>query len=127
MRSFGELAATLPYTYEEQLAAQAIVNAVFALPSSLLLRVHEGRLIVTSTDSDKPTLRDCPLQRGMDWKQWPMQPFFKFSPAEWEILENGGIKNIGDLAALISTNPKEQKILPKFGRKKIENLEKQFE
>ena len=127
MKSFGELADSLPYTYDEQEAAQAIVNAVFALPSSLTLRVHEGRLIVTSTDPDKPTLRDCPLQRGTDWEQWPLKPFFKLLASDLETLENNGIRTIGDLAMLISTDPKEQKSLPKFGKKKLEQLEQKFE
>jgi len=127
MKSFGELADSLPYTYDEQEAAQAIVNAVFALPSSLTLRVHEGWLIVTSTDHDKPTLRDCPLQRGSDWEQWPLKPFFKLSASDLETLENNGIRTIGDLAMLISTDPKEQKSLPKFGKKKLEQLEQKFE
>jgi hypothetical protein len=46
MTSFGELAASLPYSDDEQTAAQAVVDAVFALPMSLTLRVHEGRLIL---------------------------------------------------------------------------------
>ena len=127
MKSFGELADSLPYSYDEQEAAQAIVNAVFALPSSLTLRVHEGRLIVTSTDPDKPTLRDCPLQRGIDWEQWPLKPFFKLSASDLETLDNNGIRTIGDLAMLISTDPKEQKSLPKFGKKKLADLEAKFE
>jgi hypothetical protein len=127
MSSFGELAASLPYSYEEQSAAQAVIDAVFALPVSLTLRVHEGRLIITSTDPDKPTLRDCPLQRGTDWQHYPIRPFFNFSAGDWDILENGGINTVGDLAKLISTDPKEQKTLPKFGKKKIVNLEEQFE
>jgi len=72
-----------------------------ARSESLTLRVHEGRLIITSTDSEKPTLRDCPLQRGTDWKNYPIRPFFKFSAADWDILENGGITTVGDLATLV--------------------------
>ena len=127
MTSFGELAASFPYSLDEQTAAQAVVNAVFALPTSLTLRVHEGRLIITSTDSEKPTLRDCPLQRGTDWKNYPIRPFFKFSAADFDLLENSGIRTVGDLATLISTDPKERKTLPTFGKKKLEHLEKQFE
>ena len=127
MTSFGELAASLPYSYEEQTAAQAVIDAVFALPMSLTLRVHEGRLMITSTDSEKPTLLDCPLQRGTDWKNYPIRPFFKFSAADFDLLENGGIRTVGDLATLITTDLKECKTLPKFGKKKLEHLEKQFE
>jgi hypothetical protein len=127
MTSFGELAASFPYSHDEQVAAQAVVDAVFALPVSLTLRIHEGRLIITSTDSDKPTLRDCPLQREMDWKNYPIRPFFKFSAADSDLLENGGICTVGDLATLITSDPKEHKTLPKFGKKKLEHLEKQFE
>jgi len=127
MRSFGELAASLPYSYEEQAAAQAVVDAVFALPSTLLIRTHEGRLMITSTDSEKPTLRDCPLQRGTDWENYPIRPFFKFSATDSDLLENGGIRTVGDLATLISADPKERKTLPKFGKKKLEHLEEQFE
>ena len=127
MRSFGELAASMPYSYDEQLAAQTLENAVFAMPSSLTLRVHEGRLIITSTDPDKPTLRDFPLQRGTDWQNFPAKAFFRFTPADWDILENSGIRTVGGLATLISADPRERQTLPKFGNKKIENLEKQFE
>ena len=127
MTSFGELAASLPYSFEEQTAAQAVVDAVFALPMSLTLRVHEGRLIITSTDSEKPTLLDCPLQRGTDWRNYPIRPFFKFSAADVDLLENGGIRTVGNLATLITADPKERKTLPKFGKKKLEYLEKQFE
>jgi hypothetical protein len=127
MTSFGELAASLPYCYAEEAAAQAVVDAVFALPVSLIIRIHEGRLIITSTDSEKPTLRDCTLQRGTDWQNYPIHPFFKFSATDFDLLENGGIRTVGDLANLISTDPKERKTLPKFGKKKLEHLEKQFE
>jgi len=127
MTSFGELAASLPYCYAEQTAAQAVVDAVFALPVSLVIRIHEGRLIITSTDSEKPTLRDCPLQRGTDWQNYPIRPFFKFSEADFDLLENDGIRTVGDLATLITTDPKERKTLPKFGKKKLGHLEQQFE
>ena len=127
MTSFGELAASLPYCYAEQTAAQAVVDAVFALPVSLMIRIHEGRLIITSTDSEKPTLRDCPLQRGTDWQNYPIRPFFKFSEADFDLLENDGIRTVGDLATLITTDPKERKTLPKFGKKKLGHLEQQFE
>jgi len=127
MTSFRELVASLPYSLDEQTAAQAVVDAVFALPMSLTLRIHEGRLIIASTDSEKPTLRDCPLQRGTDWQNYPIRPFFKFSAADFDLLENGGICTVGDLAKLITADLKERKTLPKFGRQKLEHLEKQFE
>ena len=127
MTSFGELAASLPYSHAEEMAAQAVIDAVYALPLTLTIRTHEERLIITSTDSDKPTLRDCPLQRGTDWTAYPIRPFFKFSATDFDLLENGGIYTVGGLATLITTNPKERKTLPKFGKKKLEHLEKQFE
>ena len=127
MASFGELTKSLPYSYAEQQAAQAIEDSLFALPGTLTVQVRGEYLVVTSTDPDKPPLRTIPLQRGTDWQNYPPRPFFKFSAADWDILENGGIRTVGDLAKLISTDPKEQKTLPKFGKKKIEHLEKQFE
>jgi len=127
MTSFGELAKSLPYSYDEQKAAQTIEDSLFALPGTLTVQVRGEYLVVTSTDPDKPPLRTVPLKRGADWKNYPIRPFFKFSAADWDILENGGVRTVGDLAKLVSTDPKEQKTLPKFGKKKIENLEKQFE
>ena len=126
MTSFGELAASLPYTYDEQKAAQAIEDALFALPGTLTVEVKGEYLVVSSTDPDKPPLRTVPLKRGTDWKAYPIRPFFDFTKADWDILENGGIKTVGDLATLVSTDPKEQKQLPKFGKGKVAKLEEQF-
>ena len=123
MTSFGELAASLPYSLTEETAAQAVIDAVYALPSTLTIRTHEGRLIITSTDSDKPTLRDCPLQRGADWERFPIKPFFKFSATDFELLDNNEIETVGDLSELVMG----KKTISGFGKRKLENLEEQFE
>ena len=52
--------------------------------------------------------------------------FNGYPQADWDILENGDIRTVGDLAKLISTDPKEQKTLTKFGKRKLEKLEEQF-
>jgi len=127
MKSFSELADSLPYSYDEQQAAKAIENAIFALPSSLTLRIHEGRMIIASTDPDKPTLRDFPVQRGKNWEKWPCRPFFKFTSADWELLERNGINTIDDLGMLVFADPNKRKSIPNFGKKKIENVKDQFE
>jgi hypothetical protein len=63
------------------------------------------------------------LQRGTDWENYPIRPFFKFSESDFDLLENGGIKTVGDLSLLVQR----KKEVPKFGKRKLELLERQFE
>jgi hypothetical protein len=112
-----------PEITNEHDAIQAIENAIFALPSTLTIGIRNDNSLAILSIETGQTLRLIPLQRGTDWENFPIKPFFKFAKADRETLENGGIATVGDLAKLV----KYEKTLPKFGKRKIENLEKQFE
>lgn len=116
-----------PYTVAERAWFDKFRDVVFAMPGTLVFRTHAGQVIVESAvDSQKPSLDACPIHRGSDWENWPFRPFFKFSDCDLESFASAGVKTVGDLAQVVSAVTYERIVVPKFGKKKIEQLEDQF-
>ena len=116
-----------PYTVAERAWFDTFRDVVFAMPGTLAFRTHEGQVIVESAvDSQKPSLDSCPIHRGSDWENWPFRPFFKFSDCDLESFASAGVKTVGDLSKVASAVTFERIVVPKFGKKKIEQLEDQF-
>jgi hypothetical protein len=107
---------------DEQAAAQAVMEAVYALPTSLMVIAEGLELAIIQVDSGR-AIRRFPMDRGTDWQNYPIRPFFKCSSGDLKILMENDIYTVGGLSELVQG----KKTLPKFGKKTLENLKQQFE